>query len=64
MTGVIEGREPLNVKCESCGHTWPVAYTPMPLSTFVEVVASARCPSCGATTADMRLLEEPANAEG
>jgi hypothetical protein len=48
-------RQPFDGRCESCGHVWTVAYAPMPLATFAEVLMTCHCPMCGADSKQVRL---------
>ena len=41
-------KRPMIVKCMDCRHMWPAVYTPLPLLTVAEILATCRCPACGA----------------
>lgn len=44
-----EERKPFWVKCPTCSHCWAVAYQPMEVSAFCDLVKRAACPMCGET---------------
>lgn len=45
---MTEARKPFFAKCRTCDHVWPIAYAPMELTLFAQVLIDARCPMCGA----------------
>ena len=40
-------KEPFNVRCGECKHTWTAAYTPLSLVTMGELLQGLHCPMCG-----------------
>lgn len=53
----LSNRQPLNVRCDSCGHVWVALYLPMPLSAASQVLGGARCPAC-ASKSDQHFATE------
>jgi hypothetical protein len=41
------GKQPVYGACGRCRHSWIVAYLPMPLDRFAQVLRRATCPACG-----------------
>lgn len=46
-TASLPRKEPFDVRCKPCGHTWTAAYTPLPLETMGALLKGLRCPMCG-----------------
>lgn len=48
---------PQYAECLDCEHRWVVAYLPMALEIFAEVIGAAHCPACGADSARQTLTD-------
>lgn len=50
-----EWKHPLRTYCVACGHKWTAAYLPMNLNKMAQIAESLRCPSCAASSHDIRI---------
>jgi len=48
-------KTPITVGCVACGHAWVALYLPMALPKAARAMASAHCPMCAASSADIRI---------
>ena len=58
-----EDRSPCHVHCDKCGHAWIVAYAPMDVSKFNDLLRRAACPMC-AENKDIFMGHKPAKPVG
>lgn len=56
------GRHKQFARCNKCGCRWVVAYVPMLLWKFAQVLMGAHCPQCGSESRDLVLEQTNAAA--
>ena len=57
-----EPKKPMLVRCEPCGHVWPVVWTPIEMRKAARALSRARCPICSAAKKQI-FLASKADAE-